>query len=419
MSCNKEALMSEPAIGAGAGLSARPNYRIPLFCAVTLLFWLSMYTCVPILTPYAEHLGASHEMAGLIVGMYGLSQMLLRIPVGVMSDRLHKRKLFIVFGLAFSVLSGVGILVSHELTWILVLRALAGAAAATWVDFTILFTSYYKKEETTRAIGTITLYNSLGQMIGILGGGALADAYGWEAAFLLGAGVGVVGAIGAMFLVEKFDSNEQPITMQGVKQVASDRILLTVSLLAILFQLLTFATVFGFTPVYAQSLGAGKLGMGVLTFCSTLPTAIAAWIGGGHLARRIGERNVVILGFCLSGLFTALIPATHSFWLLVVTQSLAGFGRGFTTPVLMSLSIKHMDRDRRATAMGFYQAIYGFGMFAGPYLMGFLGDWLTLGEGFLIVGLLGCAAAGLSYIMLRASGAGTTAAAAKSATGIR
>jgi MFS family permease len=95
-----------------------------------------------------------------------------------------------------------------------------------------------------------------------------------------------------------------------------------------------------------------------------------------------------------------------------VTQALAGFGRGFTTPVLMALSIKHMERDRRATAMGFYQAIYGLGMFAGPYLMGFLSDWLTLGEGFLIVGLFGCVAAGLSYVMLRAARAGTTAASA-------
>ncbi|KIL42268.1 hypothetical protein SD70_01670 [Gordoniibacillus kamchatkensis] len=383
------------------------NYRIPLFCVVTLLFWLSMYTCVPILTPYVEHLGASHQMAGLIVGMYGLSQMLLRIPVGVVSDRLHKRKLFIVFGLAFSVLSGVGILVSHELTWILVLRALAGAAAATWVDFTILFASYYKKEQTTQAMGTISLYNSLGQMIGILGGGALADVFGWEAAFLLGAGVGIVGAVIALFIVEKFDPNEKPITVQAVAEVASDRILLTVSVLAILFQLLTFATVFGFTPVYAQALGASKLGMGVLTFCSTLPTAIASWIGGGHLAQRIGERNVIVLGFVLSGIFTVLIPVTNTFWLLVVTQALAGFGRGFTTPVLMALSIKHMDTGRRATAMGFYQAIYGLGMFAGPYLMGLLGDSLTLKQGFLIVGLLGCGAAALSHAMLRAAGAGT------------
>lgn len=123
-----------------------------------------MYTCVPILTAYVESLGASNKMAGLIVGMYGLSQMLLRIPVGVISDRIHKRKkMFIVLGMVFSILAGAGILLTDHLNWILFLRIIAGAAAATWVDFTILFASYYPKDETTRAMGNITVYNSLGR----------------------------------------------------------------------------------------------------------------------------------------------------------------------------------------------------------------------------------------------------------------
>jgi MFS family permease len=378
----------------------RANYRIPLFCMVTLIFWFSMYTCVPILTAYVKDLGASNKMAGLIVGMYGLSQMLLRIPVGVVSDRIHKRKMFIVLGMIFSVVAGIGILLTDHLTWILFLRIIAGAAAATWVDFTILFASYYAKHETTRAMGNITVFNSLGQMFGILCGGWFADHYGWESAFLIGAAVGLAGTFAALFVVEKFEENEQAITLNGIKEVAGDRILLAVSFLAIILQILTFATVFGFTPVYAQSLGATKLDMGLLTFFSTLPIALASWLGGKYVSQRLGERNVIVLGFILSGVFTVVIPFTGSLWMLIVTQALAGFGRGFTTPVLMSLSIKHMETGRRATAMGFYQAIYGLGMFIGPLFMGLAGDLLTLQEGFVLVGMLGCITALLSYVLL-------------------
>ncbi|PZE19762.1 MFS transporter [Paenibacillus xerothermodurans] len=377
------------------------NYRIPLFCIVTLLFWFSMYTCVPILAAYVEFLGASHKMAGLIVGMYGFSQMLLRIPVGIMSDRFHKRRLFIVFGLMFTTLAGAGILVSQSVTWILILRALAGAAAATWVDFTILFASYYSKEETTKAIGTITVYNTLGQMLGILCGGWFADMYGWESSFLIGALVGTVGFAASFFLVEKFDESAQKITAQGVIEVARDRTLIVVSCLAILFQLLTFATVFGFTPVYAQSLNATKLDMGLLTFFSTLPTAVAAWLGGSHLAARLGDRNVIVGGFILSGIFTLIIPWTNNLAVLILTQAIAGFGRGLATPILMALSIKHMAPGQRATAMGFYQAIYGLGMFLGPLFMGIAGDILTLRQGFVIVGALGCLSAWLAHRMIR------------------
>lgn len=380
------------------------NFRIPLFCTVTLLFWFSMYTCVPILTAYVEYLGASYKMAGLIVGMYGLSQMLLRIPVGVVSDRYHKQKLFIVFGLFFSVLSGVGILVTQELTWILLLRAAAGAAAATWVDFTVLFASYYRKEETTQAIGTISFYNSLGQMFGILCGGWFADMYGWESSFLIGAAVGALGLAGAFFLVETPKKSTQQMTFKGVLEVGSDKTLLTVSFLAILFQVLTFATVFGFTPVYAQLIGATKLDMGLLTFFSTFPMAIASLVGSRYAARKLGEKNTIIIGFLFSGVFTILIPFSQTLWMLMLTQCLAGIGRGLTAPVLMAISIKHMDAGKRATAMGFYQAIYGLGMFAGPLIMGMAGDLLTLQQGFIMIGALGCVTALLSHTMLRQSG---------------
>ena len=53
--------------------------HIYVFCAATALFWFAMYTYVPILTPYVEHLGGSLSMAGMVVGAYGLTQMLVRI----------------------------------------------------------------------------------------------------------------------------------------------------------------------------------------------------------------------------------------------------------------------------------------------------------------------------------------------------
>ncbi|MFD0695478.1 MFS transporter [Paenibacillus sp. GCM10027628] len=377
------------------------SFRIPLFCIVTLLFWMSMYTSVPIMAPYVEFLGGSHQLAGWIVGMYGISQMLLRIPVGVLSDRFHKRKLFITFGLLFTGLSGLGLWMTKDFTWILLLRALAGAAAATWVDFTVLFTSYYKHEESTKAIGTISFFNSLGQMLGILMAGWAADAIGWEAAFIMGAILGAIGLIGSFFLVEKIEIDAPKITLRGIGHVATDRTLLFVSLLAILSQVLTFATVFGFTPVYATGLGADKFSLSLLTFFSNVPVAIASLFGGRRWAAKFGEKRVVVWGFALMGLFTFSIPFTHNLWLLMVTQALAGFGRGLSFTVLMALSIKYMPSDKRATAMGFFQAIYGLGMFIGPVLMGIIGDWFALTQGFIVLGVLGVLSSLLSQWIVR------------------
>lgn len=40
-------------------------------------------------------------------------------------------------------------------------------------------------------------------------------------------------------------------------------------------------------------------------------------------------------------------------------------------------------------------------MFLGPLFMGIIGDWLTLEQGFIILGLLGCVTAIFSYFMLK------------------
>ena len=81
-----------------------------LFCVVTVLYWFSLYTYVPILPVYASSLGASYKLVGLIVGAYGVTQLFLRIPQGVLSDRWRKRKVFVVVALCVSAVSALGML---------------------------------------------------------------------------------------------------------------------------------------------------------------------------------------------------------------------------------------------------------------------------------------------------------------------
>ena len=79
--------------------------HIYLFLAVTALFWFAMYTYVPIFSTIRRtHLGGSLSMAGLVVGAYGVTQMVIRIPLGFTSDRLGRRKPFVIIGLCLTVM---------------------------------------------------------------------------------------------------------------------------------------------------------------------------------------------------------------------------------------------------------------------------------------------------------------------------
>jgi MFS family permease len=70
----------------------------------------------------------------------------------------------------------------------------------------------------------------------------------------------------------------------------------------------------------------------------------------------------------------AAIPYITNVELLYLSQILAGFGRGSAYPILMGLAIARLPDADKATAMGFFQAVYAIGMSSGPVVAGLIGD---------------------------------------------
>lgn len=358
-----------------------------IFYISTMAFWFSMYTYVPVLAPYVEHLGGSLFFVGLVLGSYGLTQMLLRIPLGILSDKLRKRKIFILVGMACAALSSLGFTFSTSVWATLVFRALAGVAAATWILFTVLLASYFPEKETAKAMGIISFFNSLGQMLATTSGGYLAEYYGWHAPFFLGAIVGFLGVIVALFIKEQeFNTRSQPIDLSKLLQIGKQWQIVSASLIALLAQSVVFTTMFGFTPFQAANLGASKGELGILTLLTTLPNAVAGYLSGAIFVQKIGEKLTVMTGFLLASLCTLIIPFTHSLTILLISQVCNGFGQGLIFPILMTLAIRYVSTDQRATAMGFFQAIFSLGMFGGPLLVGWMGNLFGLTGSFIFVG---------------------------------
>jgi len=345
------------------------NHKRYVFYAATMFYWFCLYTYVPILTPYVENLGGSLFFAGLVVGSYGFAQLLVRIPIGIWSDRLGNRKAFILGGIACATISSLGLAFTHSLALTLLWRSLAGVAAGSWVAFTVLFASYFPPQEAPKAMGVISFYTSLAQMAAALLGGLIAQSLGWHAPFYLGAAGGLFGLLCAAWLVEPSMPRGETATILDLAKMGGDWRLLSVSLLAVLAQAVTFTTMFGFTPLYAADIGASKAQLGLLMLVSTLPNAIAGYISGAVIAKRIGPRFTASIGFIIGAAATAAIPLTQTVGLLFVTQAVNGFGQGLSMPILMGLAIAGVPAKRRATAMGFFQAIYSrWGCLAALYL---------------------------------------------------
>jgi len=169
-----------------------------LLIAAIVCFWGALYLYVPILTPYAEGVGASMTMLGLIVSSYGFSQLVLRIPIGIWSDRIGKRKPFIVAAYVAAMVAGLGLALSGGPMGILASRTMSGVAATMWVVITVLFSSYFPPDRAGYAMSLINFATTLTQLVATLAGGLIAERWGWHAPFW---GAALIGALGLVVAV--------------------------------------------------------------------------------------------------------------------------------------------------------------------------------------------------------------------------
>jgi predicted MFS family arabinose efflux permease len=271
-----------------------------------------------------------------------------------------------------------------------------------WVVYAVLFSSYFKPSDAPRAMGFLLSVTTLGQVAATFTGGIVSETFSDKHTFLLAAAAGIIGfLLSLMIKKEEKDIIKEPVKLKNLLSVGKDRMLMLVSGLAILSQFLTFATIYGFTPVAASKLGASSYELGLLVTISALPGVISGALSGSFFGKRFGERNVIAVGFMMTAGSVLLIPFIDSLTVLFLTQIIGGFSKGMVFPLLMGMGIKNIPNDKRATAMGFYQAIYGLGMFLGPVVVGVMTDAVSLGTGFVITASLGFLAAVIAFMSLK------------------
>lgn len=366
-----------------------------LFTTVTLMYWISMYIYVPILSPYLSKMEYSLQFIGIVLGSYGLIQLLFRFPIGILSDTLGRRKPFIIAGMISTTLSCLLFLIPDLWLWPLLGRAVAGICASTWVAFTVMYASQFSNEEIPKAMGQISLLTVVGQMIGMLLSGALTDLFGTSAPFIGGAIAGFLGLLLSFKIYEPSTGTKREHGMSPslIKEVIRTKPLLRASWLSILAHGVLFITMFGFTPLKATELGANGTQLTVLVFCFMLPHALAAIVATKWFIPTIGAQRTILLAFIVSGLCTfGLIWAPSLPW-MYATQAFNGFAQGLHLPLFLSLAILDIKPQMKATAMGLYQAIYAIGMFSGPFIAGYLNKSYGMDYGFMLGGILAVLAA--------------------------
>lgn len=105
----------------------------------------------------------------------------------------------------------------------------------------------------------------------------------------------------------------------------------------------------------------------------------------GTLGDRVGRRRVLLLGYAIFGVASALAAAASDPHVLIAARALLGVGGAMIMPATLSILRQVFpDRRERAAAIGLWSATAAVGAAIGPLLGGFLLEHFWWGSVFLI-----------------------------------
>ncbi len=364
-----------------------------LFTCAVFLFWFSQYVFVPTLPEYLRGKVNSFSVVGAVLAMYGLWQVVVRLPLGILIDAVGRQKLFILGGF-FVCAAGSLLLGTTDTTVGLYLgRSLTGLAMGIWVPLVVVFSSFFPAEQSVRATAVLALVSAAARITATALNGYLNEGGG----YILACVVAVAAAALAAVFVLPVPLNSQPAgapKLRPLRRLFLRRNVLLPSLLAAVNQYVVFGVSLGFMPVLAKQLGAGDVTIGLLASVNLLLFLLGN-LSATSSGSRLGSESMLLGTYILFALAIAAAALAKNIPLLFLIQGLLGIAHGIGYPVLMGLSIRDVPANQRTAAMGLHQSVYAAGIFIGPWASGVLADAIGIRPMFAVNAVL-CLALGLA-----------------------
>lgn len=335
---------------------------------IMILYWFSLYTYIPFQVPYLYTLNVTPSIVGIILGLYGASQMILRFPFGIISDYFGKYKIFIVLGSLLSAVSCIIKMVYPSANGFLVGNILTGVAASTWLMYMVLYYSYFDRSKEHMAASKCLVANVIGMFLGFLFATIFYQKFGMSLMLIAAALAAFAATILALFLKE--EKRNKKSNIKDLILVIKNKRLLFFSVLSIIEQGIHMAASVSFTLNRIKELGGASYLVGIASLLNMFFAIVSAYIASTSFASKRGSKFYVPFSFVLLGLYCVSVILTKNIFVIVASQILSGLSIGMLASYLTSEALIEIDRDKKSSAMGFYQTAYSIGIFIYPIITG-------------------------------------------------
>lgn len=378
----------------------------PLFCMIasrSFLFLCLVALCCfvsydmvrrPALALFAGSMGAGPSLVGLLIGLSTVTGVVLKLPMGLLSDVLNRKRLMLGGVLAFALPPFFYPLI-EDLTTLGILRLVHGLATAMFTPLALATVGEWFAERRGEAFGWYTSAAQGGGLLGPMLGGFTVYTLGYTPTFLI-AGVFGVLAVGFFVLIPVRTSpvpRPEPSVAEvwqemreGLKRVWAIPPIFITSLVEAA-KMIGNGTLMAFLPLYGLTVGLNAAEIGVLFGVQALTSFVSKPVMG-RISDRGGRQPLILGGLCLCGVTVMTIPQVSWYPGLLVVAGVFGFGEAVVTSSTTALVADFSHGKGLGAGMGLRGTVMDIGHAGGPLLAGFLIEILGYGGGFLCIGLL-------------------------------
>jgi MFS family permease len=365
---------------------------------------------LPVFPQRLQALGLGAGTLALMEGAFGLGMFLFSTPMGTLSGRLGRKTILFVSLAGYIVTNLLLAFVNVPLLFVPIrfvegaLLAGVGPVAMSMIGDTV------PSEQQGRWIGLMTTAQAVGIALGPGLGGYLYQALGFTAPFLLTAGVALVAALLAIFMVP--ETLPQQVRLQARQRRAkgqqpkerrvSSMLMLVLPFLAIDFGMIfTYPFVFPQFPFFFEKMLHYSVAQyGMLFSVYGMALAVFPFLLG-RLSEKLPKKPLIVTG---SLLFSALIVAAlfaPSYPLLLVGAALAGLGSALVEPAMGSIYLAVTSDENRGQIMGMRGSAISLAVMLGPLAQAAIAPWSTPHMTFAMGVVISLAMAGMAFFLLK------------------
>lgn len=372
---------------------------LPLYIAARPSPWLSLPT---------------ETTVGLVISLYGFLFALGQPFAGAASDRLGRRKPFILAGLTLMTLATLGFSLAQEYLWILVLRCLQGLGVALIIPSVLaLISGVTEKRTRGNAMGVYSTFRMIGFASGPLLAGFVHVHFGFRATFFVGGAFLIVALVLVQVTVQEVPPDrEHPANSATQKgQTEEDRkvpasFLPSSTMLALMLSTIVLASSLSMISALENEFNARlsqtAIGFGI-AFSALTVARLIVQIPIGRLSDRIGRKRLIVGGMLALAPLTVLFGFVTSTLQLVGLRLLQGVATAGVAAPAFALAGDQARKGGEGREMAFVTMGFGLGLGVGPLLAGGLAGYVGFRVPFYVVGGFAVVAAGLVWLWAQES----------------